>query len=209
MRAWRRWSYRDCLAAMRAFTDRRDAGTADELWLVEHEPVFTLGLSGRREHLLAPGDIPVVETERGGQVTYHGPGQVVAYPLIDVRRRGIGPRALVTALESAVIELLAGYGLETHADPKAPGVYLGSAKIAAVGLRIRRGASYHGVALNVDMDLTPFARINPCGHPGLAVTQLREHFPGVAAADVAAQLGAGIARGLGYTGTIDLPDSLP
>jgi lipoyl(octanoyl) transferase len=158
--------------AMRELTDTRDAQTPDQFWLVEHEPVFTQGQAGKPEHLLMPGDIPVVATDRGGQVTYHGPGQVVLYPLLDVRRAGLGVRDLVSALEQSVITLLAGHGVTAHARPDAPGVYVADAKIASLGLRIRRGASFHGVALNVDVDLSPFSRINPCGYAGMAMTRL-------------------------------------
>lgn len=164
--------------AMRALTDTRDSDTPDQCWLVEHDPVFTQGQAGKPEHLLMPGEIPVVQTDRGGQVTYHGPGQVVLYPLLDVRRSKIGVRDLVSALENAVIALLADYGVSAHARPDAPGVYvkslLGEAKIASLGLRIRRGSSYHGVALNVDGDLSAFQRINPCGYAGMAVTRLAD-----------------------------------
>lgn len=160
--------------AMSRFTDERTAETPDQLWLVEHEPVFTQGRAGKPEHLLMPGDIPVVASDRGGQVTYHGPGQVVLYPLLDVRRRGLGVRELVTLLEQAVIDLLATHGVDAKARTDAPGVYVGAKKIASLGLRIRRGCSFHGVALNIDMDLSPFARINPCGYAGLAMTQLRD-----------------------------------
>ncbi len=158
--------------AMQRFTDERSAVTPDEIWLLEHPPVFTLGLSGRREHVLAPGDIPVVQTDRGGQVTYHGPGQLVVYPLLDLRRHGLGVRDLVTALERAAIGYAAELGVEAQARRDAPGVYVGGRKLASVGLRIRRGASYHGLALNVSMDLEPFGRIDPCGYPGLKMTQL-------------------------------------
>ncbi|CAM3567796.1 lipoyl(octanoyl) transferase LipB [Halomonas lysinitropha] len=160
--------------AMRDLTDGRDAETPDQFWLVEHEPVFTQGQAGKPEHLLMPGDIPVVATDRGGQVTYHGPGQVVLYPLIDVRRSRLGVRDLVSALENAVIAVLAEHGVAAHARPDAPGVYVGSAKVASLGLRIRRGASFHGVALNVNGDLSPFMRINPCGYAGLAMTRLAD-----------------------------------
>lgn len=164
--------------AMRTLTDTRDSGTPDQFWLVEHDPVFTQGQAGKPEHLLMPGEIPVVQTDRGGQITYHGPGQVVLYPLLDVRRAKIGVRDLVSALENAVIALLADYGISAHARPDAPGVYvkspLGEAKIASLGLRIRRGSSYHGVALNVDGDLSAFQRINPCGYAGMAVTRLAD-----------------------------------
>ena len=159
--------------AMQAFTGERGARTRDEIWVVEHPPVFTLGLNARPEHLLAPGDISVIQTDRGGQVTYHGPGQIVVYPLLDIRRRGLSVRELVTLLEDAVVGLLADHGVTARPRPDARGVYVDGAKIAALGLRIRRGASYHGLALNVDMDLEPFDRINPCGHAGMAVTQLR------------------------------------
>jgi lipoyl(octanoyl) transferase len=159
---------------MQRFTEERTADTPDELWLVEHPPVFTLGLNGKAEHLLNPGAIDVIQVDRGGQVTYHGPGQVVLYLLVDLRRRGLGVRALVHRMEQAVIALLAGYGIPARARLDAPGVYVDGAKIASLGLRVRRGCSYHGLALNVDMDLEPFSRINPCGYPGLAVTQLRD-----------------------------------
>ena len=159
---------------MQAFTRTRDANTADEVWLLQHPPVFTLGMNGKREHLLGTGDIPVLDVDRGGQVTYHGPGQLVAYVLLDLRRTGLGVRALVDVLEGSVIEWLQTRGVTAHARADAPGVYVEGAKIAALGLRVRRGCSYHGLALNVDMDLAPFSRINPCGHKGLPVTQLRD-----------------------------------
>lgn len=160
--------------AMRELTDTRDGQTPDQFWLVEHEPVFTQGQAGKPEHLLMPGNIPVVATDRGGQVTYHGPGQVVLYPLLDVRRARLGVRDLVSALEQAVIVLLAEHGVVGYARPDAPGVYVAEAKIASLGLRIRRGASFHGVALNVDGDLSPFLRINPCGYAGMAMTRLAD-----------------------------------
>ena len=166
--------YEPTWRAMQAFTDRRDSDTPDELWALEHPPVFTQGMNGRPEHLLAPGDIPVVPVDRGGQVTYHGPGQAVVYVLVDVRRRQLGIRRLITLLETATVDLLAEHGVTAAARPDAPGVYVGDAKIASVGLRVRRGASYHGIALNVDMDLSPFRRINPCGYQGLRVTQMRD-----------------------------------
>ena len=167
-------AYEPVFAAMRAFAENRDADTLDELWWVEHPPVFTQGMAGKAEHLLATGAIPVIQVDRGGQVTYHGPGQVVVYCLLDVRRLGLGVRALVTALERSVIELLAAHGVTAHARPDAPGVYVDGAKVASLGLRIRQGRSYHGLSLNVAMDLEPFTRINPCGYPGLQVTQLRD-----------------------------------
>jgi lipoyl(octanoyl) transferase len=158
---------------MQHFTAARTADTPDELWLVEHAPVFTVGLNGKLEHLLEPGVIEVIQVDRGGQVTYHGPGQVVLYLLLDLRRRSLGVRALVNLMEHAVIDLLADYGVSALARQDAPGVYVYGAKVASLGLRVRRGCSYHGLALNVDMELAPFNRINPCGYPGLAVTQLR------------------------------------
>ena len=163
--------YLDTWRAMQAFTDQRGADTPDELWVLEHEPVFTLGMNADPAHLLAPGDIPVVQVDRGGQVTYHGPGQLVVYPLIDLRRAGLGVRDLVTALEQAVIATAAGFGIVAATRSGAPGVYVEGAKLASIGIRVRRGASYHGLAVNVDMDLGPFGRINPCGFEGLAMTQ--------------------------------------
>ncbi|MFP3342082.1 lipoyl(octanoyl) transferase LipB [Vreelandella venusta] len=186
--------------AMRELTDNRDEATADQFWLVEHDPVFTQGQAGKPEHLLMPGDIPVVNTDRGGQVTYHGPGQVVLYPLLDVRRGKIGVRDLVSAIENAVIAVLAEYDVSAWAKPDAPGVYVntehGEAKIASLGLRIRRGASYHGVALNVDGDLSPFARINPCGYAGMQVTRLADVATLSTDHDVGEQLASALAAQL-------------
>ena len=170
--------YEPTWRAMQRFTDERDAATPDEIWLLEHPPVFTLGLNAKREHLLAPGDIPVIQIDRGGQVTYHGPGQLVVYPLIDLKRRGLGVRQLVTALENAVVSYAAGLGVTARASREAPGVYVDGAKLASVGLRVRRGSSYHGLALNVTADLEPFRRINVCGYPGLGVTRLEDLAPG-------------------------------
>ncbi len=167
-----RVAYEPTWRAMQAFNAARDSSTPDQLWLLDHPPVFTLGLAGRREHVLAPGDIPVVATDRGGQVTYHGPGQVVAYPLIDLRRAGYGVKELVRRLEGALIEVLDAYDIRGARRAGMPGVYVGDAKIAAIGLRVARGCTYHGVALNVDLDLEPFSRIDPCGYPGLAATSL-------------------------------------
>jgi len=164
--------YQPVWAAMQEFTNGRDAGTRDELWLVEHPPVFTQGQAGKPEHLLAPGSIPVIQVDRGGQVTYHGPGQIVAYPLLDLRRRGMGVRQLVTGIEDALIAVLKFYGVEANARPDAPGVYVNGKKIASLGLRIRRGCSFHGLAFNISMDLEPFERINPCGFENLPVTHL-------------------------------------
>ncbi len=166
--------YEPTWRAMQDFTARRDADTPDELWLLEHPPVYTLGQAGRREHLLAATDIPLVPIDRGGQITYHGPGQVVVYVLVDLRRRGYGVRELVARMEQAVIELLAAHAVAAQRLAGAPGVYVEGAKIAALGLRVKRGCTYHGLALNVDMDLAPFAAINPCGYAGMRVTQCRD-----------------------------------
>ncbi|WP_299258710.1 lipoyl(octanoyl) transferase LipB [uncultured Kushneria sp.] len=160
--------------AMRRFTDERDATTQDQIWLVEHFPVFTQGRAGKPEHLLSSSHIPLVQSDRGGQVTYHGPGQLIMYPLIDVKRRRIGVRAMVNALENAVIRVLGEHGIHAGSKPDAPGVYVDGAKIASLGLRIRRGSSFHGIAFNIDMDLSPFDHINPCGYAGLRMTQLRD-----------------------------------
>ena len=168
-------AYEPAWRAMQAFTQARSEETADQLWLVEHPRVFTLGLAGRREHVLAPGDIPVIATDRGGQVTYHGPGQAVAYVLLDLRRARLGVKELVRRLEQAAIDLLAGYGIAGERRAGMPGVYVDGAKIAAIGLRIARGCSYHGIAVNAHMDLEPFSRIDPCGYPGLASTRLADH----------------------------------
>ena len=164
--------YRPVWQAMRAFTDARAADTPDELWMLQHDPVFTLGQAGRMEHVLAPGAIPVIAVERGGQVTYHGPGQIVGYPLLDLRRLGIGIRELVNRIEQAMIDTLATWNIEAARREGAPGVYVAGAKIGALGLRVRRGCTFHGLAFNVAMDLEPFRRINPCGYAGLAVTQV-------------------------------------
>ncbi len=164
--------YEPLWRAMQRFTDTRTPETADELWFTEHPPVFTMGLNASQEHLLGTGDIPVVHIDRGGQVTYHGPGMLMVYPLIDLKRLGRGVRDLVTALEQSVVDLAAGYGIDARAKPEAPGVYVADTKFASVGLRIRRGASYHGMALNVRVDLEPFLRINPCGYAGLQMTDL-------------------------------------
>jgi len=169
-----RSDYETTWRAMQAFNKTRNPATPDEIWLLEHPPVFTLGLAGRPEHVLDPGDIPVVKTDRGGQVTYHGPGQAVAYVMLDLRRLGFGARELVRRLEQAAIDVLGGYGIEGARRAGMPGVYVNDAKIAAIGLRIARGCSYHGLALNVDLDLAPFARIDPCGYPGLAATRLAD-----------------------------------
>ncbi len=165
-------TYEPVWRAMQRFTDTREADTPDEIWFTQHEPVFTLGLNTAPEHLLAPGDIPVIQVDRGGQVTYHGPGQLMVYPLIDLRRAGLGVRNLVTALEQSVVDLVAEFGIEAASRCDAPGVYVEGVKLASVGLRIRRGSSFHGMAFNVDVDLEPFSRINPCGFQGLELTDL-------------------------------------
>jgi lipoyl(octanoyl) transferase len=164
--------YEPVWRAMQEFTNTRNESTPDEIWFCEHDSVFTLGLNTKPEHLLAPGDIPVIQIDRGGQVTYHGPGQLMIYPLIDLRRSGLGVRDLVTALEQSVVDLAADYGIEAASRCDAPGVYVDGVKLASVGLRIRRGSSFHGMALNVDVDLEPFSRINPCGFKGLQLTAL-------------------------------------
>lgn len=171
--------YRRTWESMRAFTDARGPDTEDQLWLLEHPAVYTLGQAGRVEHLLHPGAIPVVHCDRGGQVTYHGPGQLIAYLLLDMRRSGLGVRRLVRLLEESVVALLAQRGIEPAVRADAPGVYVAGAKIASLGLRVRRGCTYHGLALNVAMDLQPFRCIDPCGYPGLRVTQLSDWIPDV------------------------------
>jgi lipoyl(octanoyl) transferase len=168
-----RAEYEPTWRAMQSFTEQRGPQTRDEIWFLEHPPVFTLGMNAAREHVLAPGDIPLVQIDRGGQVTYHGPGQLVVYPLLDVRRHALGVRQLVMALENAIIALLASWNIAATAKRDAPGIYVDGRKLASIGLRIRRGCSYHGLAFNVAMDLEPFRRINPCGYRGLEVTDLR------------------------------------
>lgn len=204
-----RCDYLPVWQAMQRFTDSRDANTRDELWLVEHPPVFTVGLNGKPEHLLSPGSIPVVKVDRGGQVTYHGPGQIVLYFLLDLRRRGLGVRALVSLMEQAVIELLAGYHITAASRREAPGVYVNGAKIAALGLRVRKGCSYHGLALNVEIDLEPFARINPCGYPGLVVTQLRALGVTDSIAAIESNLLRIVGERLGFSPSAALLESLP
>ncbi len=166
--------YLPTFEAMKTFTDSRTPETPDELWLLQHSRVFTQGQAGKAEHVLAPGDIPVVQVDRGGQVTYHGPGQWILYLLVDLRRRSLGVRDLVSLIENSIVSLLAAHGIEAVADPGAPGVYVGGEKIASLGLRVRKGCSYHGLSLNVDMDLEPFGRINPCGYEGLQVTSMAQ-----------------------------------
>lgn len=169
-----RQPYEPVWRAMQRFTDARDAGTPDELWLVEHDPVFTLGQAGREEHVLMPGDIPVLHVDRGGQVTYHGPGQLVAYPLLDLKRLKLGVREYVHRIEQAVIDTLADWNIEGARREGAPGVYVNGAKIAALGIRVRRGCAFHGLAFNIAMDLEPFHRINPCGYAGLEVVAMAD-----------------------------------
>lgn len=184
---------------MQKFTDERDADTPDELWLVEHPPVFTQGLAGKAEHILAPGDIPVIQVDRGGQITYHGPGQIVAYPLINLRRHGIGVKSLVHGIEQAIIDTVALYGVTAARKDNAPGVYVDGAKIASLGLRIRKACSFHGLAFNIDMDLEPFQRINPCGFSDLKVIQLADLANDVQLPTVEQQLIAAFCQQLKFT----------
>ena len=190
--------YESTWQAMKDFTDNRTPETEDELWVVEHPPVFTIGQAGKSEHLLKQTNIPVIQVDRGGQITYHGPGQIVVYTLINVKRKGLGVRELVTLLETSTIDLLRHYDITAEADPKAPGVYVNEAKICAIGLRIRRGCSFHGLALNVKMDLTPYDAINPCGYPGMQVTQMADFLPKIEIKSVSAQLIAHLMSHLGY-----------
>lgn len=203
--------YQACWQAMQDFTEARDENTPDELWLLQHSRVFTQGRAGRAEHLLAPGDIPVVQVDRGGQVTYHGPGQIVGYVLVDLRRRGLSVRALVEAIEQSIVDTVASQGVRARPRPDAPGVYLDNgAKLAQLGLRVRRGCSFHGLSLNVDMDLEPFQRINPCGHAGLAVTDLRRvtgREQEIAALEE--RLADEFSRQLRYTGWHEVSSHLP
>jgi lipoyl(octanoyl) transferase len=201
--------YQPTWHAMQRFTDSRGADTPDEIWLLEHSPVFTQGQAGKAEHVLFPGDIPVVQVDRGGQVTYHGPGQLVAYLLLDVRRSGMGVRELVSRIERSLIDLLASYGVNANAKPDAPGVYVDGAKIASLGLRIRNGRSFHGLALNVDMDLQPFQRINPCGYAGMAMTQLADQVVGpIELSEVSARLREQLVKHLDYAQQQSLAGSI-
>jgi len=192
-------AYEQVWHAMQDFTDERTNSTDDVLWVLEHEPVYTQGQAGKPEHLIAPGDIPVVQVDRGGQVTYHGPGQLVVYLMIDITRLGIGPREFVSTIESAIIHTLALYGLAAVARQDAPGVYIDDAKIASLGLRIRKGKSFHGLSLNVDMDLEPFKRINPCGYKDLEMIQLTDLQPGEVVEQVAGRLVNEIQNAFGYS----------
>ena len=201
--------YEPVWRAMQTFTDQRDEDTPDELWLVEHPPVFTQGQAGRAEHILAPGDIPVIQVDRGGQVTYHGPGQIVAYPLIDIGRLELGVRKLVTGIEQVIIDVLQSYGVDAQLLEGAPGVYIDGVKIASLGLRIRKGKSFHGLSFNINMDLEPFQRINPCGYEGLQVTNLSA-FTEVSIREVEDRLIAGLSEVLGYNDRFSqVADSLP
>ena len=193
-----RVEYEPTWRAMQRFTDERNASTPDEIWFLEHPPVFTLGMNASAAHVLAPGDIPVVQIDRGGQVTYHGPGQLVVYPLIDLRRAKLGVRDIVTALEKCVIQLVAEFGVSAEARKDAPGIYVAGRKLGSVGIRIRRHSSYHGLAVNVNLDLEPFQRINPCGYQGLEMTQLAE-LGGPSTVDNAAEtLEPHLLRSLGF-----------
>ncbi|MDY0250759.1 MAG: lipoyl(octanoyl) transferase LipB [Pseudomonas sp.] len=202
-------AYEPTWHAMQHFTQTRDADSPDEIWLLEHPRVFTQGQAGKAEHVLAAGDIPVVQVDRGGQVTYHGPGQLIAYILLDVRRAGQGVRDLVTAIENSLIALLSQYAVSAQARPDAPGVYVGEKKIASLGLRIRRGCSFHGLALNVDMDLQPFQRINPCGYAGMQMTQLcNETQQSVEMSEVSVRLRDALVSHLKYSEYITLTDGI-
>ncbi len=193
--------YLPTFEAMRRLTAERDERTADEIWLLQHPQVFTQGQAGKAEHLLAPGDIPVIQVDRGGQVTYHGPGQLVAYLMLDLRRLGLGVRDLVTAMEQSLVDVLATYGIEAAPKADAPGVYVQGDKIASLGLRVSRGCSFHGLALNVDMDMSPFWRINPCGYAGLKMVQLKDLLVEPAPLDeVAERLEGALRARLGYGG---------
>ena len=191
--------YEPTWRAMQRFTEARTAGSADEIWFLEHPPVFTLGMNASAAHVLAPGDIPVVQIDRGGQVTYHGPGQLVVYPLVDLRRAGLGIRDLVTALERSVIDLVAEFGVTAEARRSAPGVYVEGRKLASVGIRVRRGASYHGLAVNVSLDLEPFGRINPCGYEGLQMTRFADLAGPDSVAAAADEIQPHLLRALGFT----------
>ncbi len=193
-----RMAYEPVWHAMQDFTDNRSADTADEFWLVEHEPVFTQGQAGKAEHLLATGDIPVVQVDRGGQVTYHGPGQQVLYVMLDLRRRKLGVRELVSQIENAVVDTLATWGINAAPRADAPGVYVGQQKICSLGLRVRKGCSFHGLALNVDMDISPFLRINPCGYAGMEMTQIATQGGPATLEEVQPHLIAALAERLGY-----------
>lgn len=203
------WDYEPVWKAMKAFTDNRTPDTQDEIWILQHKPVFTQGQAGKPEHLLFTGDIPVVQSDRGGQVTYHGPGQIMGYILVDIKRLGIGPRELVDTIENSLVALLADYGISAQPDKDAPGVYVGKQKIASLGLRIRKGLSFHGLALNVDMDLEPFHRINPCGYAGMEMTQLKHFVKTLDIQAVGQKLIAHLQQALSYHDSVDLGNQLP
>lgn len=197
--------YEEVSQAMHIFTDRRIETTPDEIWLVQHPQVFTQGQAGKAEHILAPGGIPVIQSDRGGQVTFHGPGQQILYVLLNLKRRKLGVRQLVTLLEETVVDTLGRFGIAARARADAPGVYVGDDKICSLGLRIRKGCSFHGLALNVAMDLSPFLRINPCGYAGLRMTQVSDLAPGTRVDDVAPVLTGAFLQRLGNPATRSLP----
>lgn len=202
-------AYEPVWQAMKAFTESRDENTQDEVWILEHQKVFTQGQAGKPEHLLFTGDIPVVQADRGGQVTYHGPGQITAYLMVDLKRLDLGPRTLVDAIENTLVQLLSQYEIQAYPKADAPGVYVGESKVASLGLRIRKGYSFHGLALNVDMDLEPFSRINPCGYAGMNMTHMAEFTPKPDIKVVGQKLVDQLATCLPYTGTQDLGSHLP
>jgi len=198
--------YLETWTAMRAFTDRRASNTPDELWLLEHPPVYTQGLAGKPEHVLDAGEIPVVQTDRGGQITYHGPGQLVAYPLLDLQRLGVGIRNMVALLESVTIDVLADFGLKGQRRDGAPGVFVDDAKIASIGMKVRRGCTFHGLAFNVELDLSPFSRINPCGFAGQRMTRLADLAEGSDVEQVGKAFTRGLADGLGLDWALESTD---
>lgn len=200
--------YAEVWQAMLAINQQANENRPDELWLLEHPPVFTLGLAAKEEHILQRGNIPIVQCDRGGQVTYHGPGQLIAYPLLNIKRLQLSPRRLVTLLEETVIAVLAHYGVSADSSKTAPGVYVNGAKIASIGLRIRRGRCYHGIALNLDMDLSPFSMINPCGYQGLQMVQLRDFIPELNLSDVRQCFADTFCEKFGYN-QITKTDALP
>lgn len=191
--------YQETWDAMKQFTADRDGATADEIWCLEHPRVFTQGQAGKAEHLLFPGDIPVIKVDRGGQVTYHGPGQLVVYLMLDLPRKKMGVRSLVDTIEQGIVGTLGDLGVEAAARPDAPGVYVGDAKIASLGLRVRRGCSFHGLALNVAMDMEPFSRINPCGYAGMAMCQVTDFVPGKTVSDLETLLVRHLVDALSYS----------
>lgn len=200
--------YETIWQAMKTFTDSRSTETVDEVWMLEHPPVFTLGQNGKHEHVLNPQNIPLIHVDRGGQVTYHGPGQLVAYVLLDTRRRDMGVRQLVTSLEQSIVGTLADYGVVAVSKPDAPGVYVEGAKIASIGLRVRKGFSYHGLAFNINMDLTPFSYINPCGYKGLTMVQAKDLSPLDNVTTAAEHLLSHFIRIMGYTSVSTTTESL-